>query len=170
MSVMNCCENHHLNNSDDEIAEAKRVLAGVDKKGHRAAMAKMSHWLKQNSKENAEAIESRGSERAAFLEKILVQEMRDKSAKKVQINEKSTRVSRRKNAEIHEWTAEKMDAELGAKKGKFLRESGKIASQPCSVTGSTDPDVIEWLVPVNWRTTVNFDDDLAKIEISNGAQ
>ena len=50
-----------------------------------------------------------------------------------------------------------MDKEMGSAKAKGMRESGKIAWQPCSYTGSTDPAMIEWLVPINWKTTTDRD-------------
>ena len=59
--------------------------------------------------------------------------------------------------EVHRWSAEKMDQELGAAKAKATRESGKIAWQRCSITGSKEAHMIEWLVSVNWKETVSGD-------------
>ena len=40
---------------------------------------------------------------------------------------------------------------MGKAKGKLWRECGLITCLPDRMTGSTDPDVVDWLVPKHWR-------------------
>ena len=42
-----------------------------------------------------------------------------------------------------------MDIELGANKAAALREV--LPSRPCSVTGKTDEDLLEYAVPIKWE-------------------
>ena len=45
-----------------------------------------------------------------------------------------------------------MEKELGALKAKGLIESGKLAQQACSITGSSEAHMVEYIVPIKLLT------------------
>eukprot|EP00959_Pyramimonas_sp_CCMP1952_P144452 3023848-Pyramimonas_sp.AAC.1 len=67
-------------------------------------------------------------------------------------------------ADVHWWSAHKMDQELGSAKGKHWRESNLLASRPDSLTGSTDEQFVEWAVPLNWERLPETDLKAMKLE------
>ena len=59
--------------------------------------------------------------------------------------------------------------ELGATKAEALRDSGKLDKVPCSVTGSTAPELVEWLVPVKWQSFCEEDYKRLRLQVKTDA-
>jgi hypothetical protein len=141
--------------SADELAAARKVLAGVDKKQLRSKFACMAHWLKDNP--DAAASSSRGDQRKAYLEQFMVWQMRQKNLQKESQSRSTVEVVNTTYNNLRWWSREKMDTELGAKKAAAWRESCKLQTRPDPVTGSDDPDYVEYGCPEDWSSLATGD-------------
>ena len=132
----------------EELKQARDDLAKLNTKEARSKMACMSAWL---AKHPCSAASSRGQQRQDYLATYLVHQLRNSKAvnkKHVTHTEDTTRF---KANDINWWSEEQMDKEIGPIKAAALRSSGKLDTQPCSVTGSNDEKLIEYGVPVCWQ-------------------
>ena len=139
----------------EELAAAKAVLAETDGKAFKSKMASMVNFRRANPDDTVE--QSRGEERKEFLAKYLVHQFRMKNATKTETNKMTTSSNQEKMMELHWWSAEKMDQEMGPKKAKHWRDSKRLRWRPDSVTGSTLDDFKEWGVPQDWERLAEAD-------------
>eukprot|EP00959_Pyramimonas_sp_CCMP1952_P387394 8118554-Pyramimonas_sp.AAC.1 len=58
-----------------------------------------------------------------------------------------------------------MDQEMGKTKAEHWRTSGLLANRPDSLTGSNDPELIEWIVPASWQYLTEQDLRQIKIDV-----
>ena len=58
-----------------------------------------------------------------------------------------------------------MRTEMGAEKAENAIKNGKLAWQPCRITGSEDAEHREYLVPKHWSSVVNNDLQVAKLQV-----
>ena len=130
-------------------------------------MASMVHWLKDNPDEAIKT--SRGEQRNNYLIAFLVHQLRSKGGTKMSSNERVISNSSSSRDELHWWSQEKMDVEVGTMKGTTWRASGKLASRPDSITGSTEPHMMEWGVPVLWTQKSNDDGNTFKLKFEGEA-
>ena len=154
--------------TDEEKAEAKKFIATAKAKASK--MGSMVYWLKcekQAGDDEADvALSSRGEIRSQYLEAYLVHMLRQKAGKVT-----VTKVAENLNEEFTDtvpMSLEIMDRELGADKAEHWRSSGQLKFQADSVTGSTDPKFVEWLVPKTWLRKV--DRDGLKHHVANEAE
>eukprot|EP00959_Pyramimonas_sp_CCMP1952_P209887 4391403-Pyramimonas_sp.AAC.1 len=141
--------------SETELAAARSLLAGIDEKAKRSKMASMVHFLEKNP--DLVASSSRGQQRQQYLQYFLVHQMRQKNATSTETVKETTSNLQQKIAQVHWWSADRMDREMGAVKAQRWRDSGKIKNRPDQLTGSTDKDHIEWCVPVSWEQLTESD-------------
>ena len=148
----------------EELEDAKRILAGGCKI-QKAKMAGMVHWLKQNPDEKAAS--SRGPERQRYLEAYLVHTLRTKGGVKVTLNERVVSSLKQEKVDHFWWSSEKMDQEVGMKKGLAWRLSGKLVTRPGLITGSSEDHMIEFKVPVEWTSSGTSDQSNVAIKTEN---
>ncbi|CAK0792476.1 unnamed protein product, partial [Prorocentrum cordatum] len=123
-----------LTPSETELAAARSLRAGVDEKAKRGKMASMVHFL----------------EKKPDL-------VRQKNATSTETVKETTSNLQQKIAQVHWWSADRMDREMGAAKAQHWRGGGKIKNRPDQLTGSTEKDHIEWCVPVSWEQLTESD-------------
>eukprot|EP00959_Pyramimonas_sp_CCMP1952_P414787 8690510-Pyramimonas_sp.AAC.1 len=129
----------------EELEAAKKILAGCNSSQRRSKLTCMAHFLKNNPDHKAE------SDRQAYLHYFIVHQLREKDVTKKSTSQYSQIDTTQKMKDFYEWSAEKMDQEMGPQKAKGLRDSGKIKWQACSHTGSVEDHMKEWLVPISWK-------------------
>ena len=156
---------HDLVLQPDELLRARQLINGLSEKALESKTASMVHFLKQNKDP---AAERRDAERAEFLERFLAYKMRcaddegdDEGGdawKTLSSIHTETRTDSKVEVE-HHWSAEQMDLYLGAKRAAGLRESGKLKSRRCPMTGSDEPHMKIWIVPERLITREQDDDE-----------
>jgi hypothetical protein len=143
--------------TEEELATARKTIAKCSKTDMATKRQCMGHFLRQNPDDAA--AKSRGSDRGRYLEHYLVHMMRVAAAKKNIHITKEAETNDSKTLR-HQWMSrELMDKTVGAEKGAHWREAGKLLTRPDPVTGSTDPNFIEWRVPEDWSSHTETDKD-----------
>ena len=130
----------------------------------KSRMASMVHFLPDNP--DAAALSSRGEQRREYLMNFLTHQLRLKDQAKVMEVAQSTSIEQKKIVDLHWWSKEKMDIELGPKKAEHWRQSGLLPTKADSVTGSSEDEFKEWGVPHNWERLTEADMKNLKIESS----
>lgn len=144
----------------EELADAKSILAKLDKKGMRSKMGSLSHFLSLNA-ENTIADTSRGDKRKAYLEIWQVHQLREKAAKKSMTSKHTVTTSTANKQDVYWWSKFKMDTEMGPVKSEAWRTSGKLKTRGDKMTGSLEDELIEYAVPVDWNCTSHGEDHAA---------
>ena len=136
----------------DELEAARKVLADATAGGRRSKNASFIHFLKTNPDcGNEDAASAKGLARDAYLEKFLVLQMRYSKAERTCKATREISSSHRKLKDLHWWSMEQMDINMGAQKGKHWRDSKLLPDRADSLTGSLDPNFIEYGVPHDWQ-------------------
>lgn len=131
-------------------------------------MASFAHFVRDNPVADLKLGE-RGAKRQEYLEKFLIFQTRQKNAKKQLVSTRETVQGKTTFIDHHWWAMEKMDGEVGPAKAKHWRESGKLFSRPDSLTGSKDPQHIEYCVPVHWESVSEQDLRTLKLNMESEA-
>ena len=114
----------------------------------------MSHWLKTNGFENADAVNNRGNERKEYLSKFLIHQLRLKNAEKKLDTKHEVTHSTTTGGQTRWLSREFMDKDIG-EKGARWRASGLLETRPDRVTGSKEDDMIEYGCPEDWEAWAN---------------
>ena len=136
--------------TEEELKAARLLLHAAGEKEQKSRMQGFATWLKgQDSAESIQA--SRGDERKQWLEMYTVHVLKSKAGqKKVNVSKGHTE-KKHKVKEIHSWAAEKMDLEMGPRKGESWRKSGLLKSAPCPLTGSKEEHLLVYRIPYEWE-------------------
>ena len=134
--------------TDEEMETVRQIFAG-DPKAKKAKMASMAHYLKLFPDE--QAANSRGDARTEYMELFLVHQMRQKIGTASVTSKFATEANQHRFTDLHWWSEETMDKNLGPIFAKHWRDSKLVPSKAYSLTGSTDPKHVEWGVPQNWE-------------------
>lgn len=143
--------------NDDEVKAARQVLAQASEKDMKSKMGCFTAWLKQNP--DQEIQNSKGSARKEWLEKFLVVQNRAKQGYKTLETRKVVQNKDQKFYDLHWWAMETMDKQMGPQKAKSWRESGKLLTRPCPLTGSEEAHLLVYGVPVEWERLSQEDID-----------
>ena len=151
--------------SAKELAAAKQILESGSVKENKSRMACMSAFAKKMK--DKDAASSRGGLRQRYLEAYVVLQARLKETDMTVESEHTAQTDHQCMHDVHWWSAEKMDLEIGRAKAEHWRASGIVPHQPDSITGSKEPEHIEWGVPQNWaRMTIG---DLRRLSLKTTA-
>ena len=148
--------------TEDELERARQIINGgaATKK---SKMACMAHYLKLFP--DKEVSEARGQKRSDYLELFVVHQLRTQQAESTLQTSFSTQSNQHAFADLHWWSKETMDKNLGENFAKHWRDCGLVPRRPNHLTGSTDPDHEEWGVPHNWERLEEA--DLRKLMLTN---
>ena len=147
----------------EELLEAEEIVkraksgskADADK-GQRRLMASMSHWLKANSDQNIDAIESRGEARRQFLLKHLVLMAREKSALRSTVSR--TIGTEKLSHAFQGWISyEQLKTKVGEYKADKWIEQKVIESKPDPKTGAEEKEMREYFYDEDYQTQVTGD-------------
>ena len=130
-------------------------------------MACMSSFAKKLQDDGA--ICSRGDVRQRYLESYLVHQMREQEASSEIVSSHTSSLKHNLHQDVHWWSKEKMNLEIGGEKAEHWRQSGLIPSQPDSVTGSNEENHKEWGVPQNWARMTMADMRSLALTVSTNA-
>ena len=133
-----------MNITEEELAKAKEVLAAADGKKHKSNQGCFTSWLKANP----QPTDCNHDNKTKFMHAFLVHQLRAKNRVRRSETTKTHDVVKTKARTHFEWGREKMKTELGEQKALGIIESGKLSTQPCSITGSTAEHMLEFIVPV----------------------
>ena len=152
----------------EEMAAARAILSSADPKQKRSIQNSMAAFLKSNIAVdgNQVALDSRGDVRCEYIEKYLVYQHR-KKASVAKTTSESSNVRQTHSDYVH-WSFEQMEKEIGAKKAKHWVESNLLKWRPDRVTGNTEIEFREYMIPIDW--TRNTDEDAEKLSIQGEAQ
>jgi hypothetical protein len=141
--------------SAEEMAGALAILAKAKPQETRSKMASMVQWLK--AQPDKDVMESRGEVRQEYLAKFMVHQMRSKGGAKKVVTTHNVEIKDKSGTKWVWMSRETMDVKLGAKKGQHWRESGQLKVRDDLMTGSKDPDLIEYRVPKNFQEITDED-------------
>ena len=136
--------------TEAELKKAREVLEKAGEKGFRSKQQSMMQFIKDQP--DAAVSVSRGDERKRYIELFLVHQMRCQDAVKKVSVVKGEKNTDKKFIDLHWWSEETMDKEMGAMKAQGLRDSKKLPFRPCQLTGSKEAHMIEWGVPIEWES------------------
>ena len=105
--------------SDDEMETVRQLLAKPGKTQSNQ-MAKLNHFLKLFPQEKVK--QSRGELRVRHLELFLVRQPRSKGAKKTPEVARKSGSSQHRFTDLHWWSQEIMDREIGDERGAAGRQ------------------------------------------------
>ena len=77
--------------------------------------------------------------------------LKSKAGQKKAVVSKGHTEKKHKVKEIHWWAAEKMDLEMGPRKGESWRKSGLMKSAECPLTGSSEEHLLVYRIPYEWE-------------------
>ena len=137
--------------TQEEVQIAENILAEADPKEMRSLMATMVYHLKKEGKASTSILDSRDEERKEWR--------RHKDSKKTTTTKQSVVSVTKSGHKKGWWSQEEMDKTIGEKKGKTLRESGKIGWRPCQKTGSVEAHRIEWRREEEVDETMDVDEN-----------
>ena len=147
-----------------ELAEAKRILQNSTVK--RSKYGCLANFLKANPDEAAQM--SKGEQRAMYLERFLVHQMRTKAGTSTATSSHSVSSSQKKGIQWTWISMEKMDTHHGPMKAQHWRDSKKLTRRPDCLTGSEKEEHKEWKVPEHWESMT--EDDLTKLLVENSGE
>ena len=150
--------------SDEELKAAKKVLKSCDEKALRSKMGSMSAFISKHASDNPGVLLSRGDARKEFLCKFICHQLKSKTTTKQTSNVEESSHKEEKVAEKVWWSREQIDRELGEIKSKAWRSSGKLATRPDRITGSTEPDLIEFAIPIDYERMTDEELDKFRVE------
>ena len=140
--------------SEEELAQARCIIAKASAKERRAKEGRMMHFLKQNGGHEGPLT---GPARADYLVRFLTHQMRAKCVTRTL--ETSREVEHKdKKGTLWQWmSAETMDSKLGAVKAAHWRKSNLLKTRVDSLTGSNDELFREYKVPKDWEELTSED-------------
>ena len=151
----------------EELQSARDILAAADAKQKKSKMAAMVAFAKANTAApdgNDSVLASRGEDRQDYLLKYVAYMGRKKGTISKVITANSHENARSSVTQFHRWSRHEMEREVGMKKASLWIESGKLGDPiPDRITGSTDPDVVEYRVPVSWTSQAENSSDAMHI-------
>ena len=139
-----------LSLSDDEIDAAKKILAAADQKKMNSIKAGLKNFLSANPDEQVTK-ENRYSD--GFIQAFLVHQSRCNDAAKRVVAAKKVTVEKSKLTDVIRMSVSKMNSELGLEKAELWRSV--LKGMPDLLTGRTEPQFLEYSVPVNWERMGN---------------
>ena len=131
-------------------AEAKRTKANL------------AYWLKSQGIHDAKNV--RGDQRQKWLAEFVVMKAKEKGVPITQHTTQVVAAQTVNNDSIHWMTYHKMSQELGDAKALPYKGSGMIKTRPCQVTGSIEPDLLEYGVPICIESTVNTTENKTELK------
>jgi hypothetical protein len=141
--------------TDEELTAARNTIANMSTKEQASKKASMMAFLKQHP--DIKAINAKGAAKDPFVEKFHVYTMRCKQSEKKWTSDRGMVLSRKMIEQLHWWSAEKMDKELGDQKAAHWRNSGLLPTRPDKVTQSMDPMFIEYGCPQDFESYTEED-------------
>ena len=137
-----------------ELAVARAILGSSDDRRKKSAMAAMTAFVKRNdTANNADIAKSRGQERQDYLLRYMA--LQQRKAKGITTNEQVSTHEETENLDYVFWCKFEMTKNVGEAKAEAWIQSGKLTWHPDRVTGSEDPEVREYEVPVKWLRTAH---------------
>ena len=135
--------------SEEELKQARDILNGACNAAKRSKMASMVAFVKTLGGDDA-ILNSRGDERQEYLAKYVAMMEKRKATKSTIASTVSHDQRTAEVVQFHRWSRHQMEQEVGAKKAEGWISCGKLKMEPDRITGSTDPDCVEYIVPVSW--------------------
>ena len=149
-----------VDGSSVDVAKMMKQISKMGPQERRSKVTSLNHFLKSNQDQNAN--NAPGSAKGPELDKLLCKFMMHAAKCKdmdTSMNIAHTTSSSRKNEGVdHEWSREQMDKEMGANRGKLLRDSNKLVWHKCPITDSDHEDLRIWVVPEKWVAWSQGDD------------
>ena len=133
----------------EELAEARRNIAALPPNKLQSQKVSMRNFLAKNPDMAAE--QATGTEKTRMLELFHIHVCRCKADYKKFSSVHSITSQKKLHQQLHWWSEEKMDIELGSKKAAHWRESKLLPSRPDRVTKSMDRWMVEYGCPEDWE-------------------
>ena len=140
--------------TEEELAQARCIIAKASAKERRAKEGSMMHFLKQNGGHEGPLT---GESRADYLVRFLTYQMRAKNVKRTMGTSLEVTHTDKKGTLWLWMSAETMDSKLGVMKATHWRESKLLKERADSLTGSSDEALKEYKVPKDWEELTSED-------------
>ncbi len=134
-----------LRPSAEELRVARENIQRLKDKESLSKKACLRAYLKQNPDNVAKG------DMGELLEKFVVLQSRAKENQKSLRTTQEDSKSKGKFRELHWWSQEQMDKNLGEKKATSWRESNLLPSRPDRVTGKNEDPFKEYGIPEDWE-------------------
>ena len=126
--------------TSQELEAGHCILAGASPTQARAKVAPMVSWLKKTPRRVSVKFTRRATPevfwRPSWSTRCAPRRRKSSSSHAV---------------DCHWWSQEKMDTEFGANEAATWRSSGLLPQRPSPLTGSQEPHMLEYRVPVEWE-------------------
>ena len=132
--------------TNDEIEAARKILQAADTKKMNSLKQGLKAFLTANPDEKVNKDNKYSEE---FLMKFVSHQSRCAEAQKKVCAKKTVERVNAKMTDVIRMGVEKMNTELGTEKAKLWRTV--LKPMPDSLTGRTDPEYLEYAVPVHWE-------------------
>ena len=114
-------------------------------------MASMVSFVKNQKIQNPdEVLSSRGQERQEYMIKYVAYMAKKKCNTQTLSTSSSHDMKTGAFVEYHRWSKHQMEQAVGTEKARGWIASGRLSAKPDRITGSTDPECLEYLVPIAW--------------------
>ena len=147
--------------TDEELKAAREVLRLASAGERRSENAGMIHFLKTYPTDNEDAKQAKGLDRDKYLLNFIVLQQRYAKAVRTVTSTRAISSHHRKVKDLHWWSWESMDLNMGRLKAKHWRASGKLPKRADMLTNSWEEDFVEYGVPHDWQQISS--DDFMKL-------
>jgi len=142
------------NSNYQEAAHIDQIMGSAPDRAK--ASQQFLYWLKYCAKPAEKAAwdnkDLSVKDKQALLSKWLVYKARNFSTELSATTKQEFVVSTAAAEQDMWWSAERMDSELGPKKAQGMRDSNRLQTRPCRVTGSTEEHMLEYLITQDTNT------------------
>ena len=158
----------NLEPTEEEVNAAKTILNNASEKQLKSRMGCFSAWCKQHC-DDGEVSNSRGEQRKKWLEAFLIHQARAKHTTQKVTHDRVIREGQGIFEDLFWWAEEEMDTNMGARKAKSWRDSGKMIVRPCPLTGSMEEHLKVYGVPRHWERVSHEDFQAMKAAVEADA-
>jgi len=149
--------------SDKELNGAKTILESARRKQRRSYLGSLSHFLKSNPDSKIEDLSKQEQ-----LERLIVHQARCKDATTTIKSDKTISKNDAKFQDVHWWNRQKMIIEMGEIKAEHWIASKLLKPMPDSLTGSTEPELVEYPVPIKWQRMT--EEEIKRLRLQSEAE
>ena len=144
----------------EEEDAALAILASADKAKIHSVSCAMNHFLKSNPDPTAACAE--GALRMKYLKHFLILQLRAKNTTKKMNSSREVVTGTSDFTDTMRWNRHKIQKEKGVFKGDLFMNI--LKAHPCSISGSTHEEAVEYDVPQAWNRFTSADMNRLKLE------
>jgi hypothetical protein len=144
----------------EEDAEADKLIAAASSHQLHSISTAMNTFLKSNPDDVVMLAE--GPLKKKFVKNYVILQIRHTNSQKRFSSARSIDVGSATHIDTVPWNKHKIHKEMGPFKGDLFM--GILPAKPCRLSGSMDPEAVEYDVPLNWSRFTHSDMNQLKLQ------